>query len=686
MAKNILTIISKKVLINAIIASFAKLTPLNQAKNPVIFVVYIGSLLITCVLVLSLMGFQVGEHNSFIFGIVFWLWFTVIFSNFAESLSELSSNAQALSLKALKNDVLAKKLSSLSYSNDYVIVKSVDIIKDDIVLVEKGDIIPCDGLIILGCASIDESSITGESAPIIREAESIMANVTAGSIVLSDWIIVKSITNADGSFIDKMISMIESVKRNKTPNEVSLSILLISLTIMFLLVVVTLFPMSIYSVKEMHLGSPISITVSVALLVCLIPTTISGLLAAIGIAGIGRMLGANVLAFSSRAIEAAGDVSVVVFDKTGTLTYGNRFATKFHPLEGVELEELIEASYLSSITDDTLEGKSIITLIKKIKINYLQYETKIDNISYINFSATTKMSGVDYNDVKIRKGAYKTILQLVANDNNKSLILSSIITQLTAEGATPLLISKNDKILGVIELRDLVKTGIKEKLYHLKDMGIKTIMVTGDNELTAKSIAEETGVDEFVAEATPEAKFEIIKKYHNLGYCVAMTGDGVNDAPALALADVAVAMNTGTKIAKEAANMVDLDSDPTKLIKIIEIGKQMLITRGALTTFSISNDVAKYFAIIPAIFTPIYPQLSKLNIMYLKNSPSAVLSAVIFNAVIILFLTPLALRGVSFKPLPARKLLRKNFLIYGIGGIILPFIGIKIINMLLFII
>ena len=672
----------KKMLIPALIDSFLKLNPKSQAKNPVMFVVYIGSILTAFLVAYSFLGYDAGGSPGFILSISLWLWFTLLFANFAESIAEGRSKAQAESLKSVKKDVPAKILKDASFDSKCSMVSSSTLRKGDIVLIEAGDIIPCDGEVLKGCASVDESAITGESAPVIRESGGDFCSVTGGTRVLSDQIIVKISVNPGESFLDRMISMVEGAKRQKTPNEIALSILLTALTIIFLLVVVTLLPMSIYSVNANHSGSPITITILVALLVCLIPTTIGGLLSAIGVAGMGRMMEANVIATSGRAIEASGDVDVLLLDKTGTITYGNRQARHFYPVAGVDEKELAESCFYSSLADETPEGKSIILLAHDFGFN----EDSVDkqNMTFVPFTAQTRMSGVDFEGMVIRKGASDAIKKYII-ENNGSFPdeAQKIVDMVASRGSTPLAVSKGNKVLGIIELKDIVKEGIKEKFAQLRQMGIKTIMVTGDNRLTAAAIAAEAGVDDFLAEATPEAKLEIIRKYQASGNLVAMTGDGTNDAPALAQADVAVAMNSGTQAAKEAANMVDLDSSPTKLIQIVEIGKQMLMTRGSLTTFSIANDIAKYFAIIPATFASTYPALNKLNVMHLATPGSAILSAVIFNALIIVALIPLALKGVTFRPMSAASLLRRNFLIYGLGGVIVPFVGIKLIDIIL---
>lgn len=679
-----LRLLDKKLLLPAIAESFKKLNPVTQAKNPVMFVVYIGSILTSLLGLYSATGHDAGGTTNFIISIAIWLWFTLLFANFAEGLAEGRSKAQADSLKSAKKDVQAKQLHDAKSRNNVTIVSSNTLRKGDIVLIEAGDNVPCDGEIIEGCAAVDESSITGESAPVIRESGGDFCSVTGGTKVLSDWIIIRISVNPGESFLDRMINMVEGAKRQKTPNEIALTILLTALTIIFLLVSVTLLPMSIYSVNANHSGEPINITELVALMVCLIPTTIGGLLSAIGVAGMGRMMDANVIATSGRAIEAAGDVDVLLLDKTGTITYGNRQASAFYAVQGVEEIELAEVALLSSLSDETPEGKSIVVLARK---NYSIDEQHIehDKIEFLPFSAQTRMSGINYHNHQIRKGASDSIRKLMTQleggvypDDTQG-----IVDMVASRGSTPLVVAKDNRILGIIELKDVVKEGIKEKFNELRGMGIKTIMITGDNRLTAAAIAAEAGVDDFLAEATPEDKLAIIRKHQASGHLVAMTGDGTNDAPALAQADVAVAMNSGTQAAKEAANMVDLDSSPTKLIEVVKIGKQMLMTRGSLTTFSIANDIAKYFAIIPATFAGTYPVLDHLDIMHLATPTSAILSAVIFNAVVIIGLIPLALKGVKFAPMSASKMLRRNFLIYGVGGVIVPFIGIKAIDVVL---
>ncbi len=666
----------------AVVDSFKKLSPQIQIKNPVMFVVYLGALLTTLLWWQSLGG-QGEAAPGFIFGITVWLWFTVLFANFAEALAEGRSKAQAAALRGMKKVTMAKKLKEPKSGSAYTSVPGSDLRKGDMVLVEAGDVIPADGTVVEGVASVDESAITGESAPVIREAGGDFSAVTGGTRVLSDWILVKVTVNPGEAFLDRMIAMVESAKRQKTPNEIALTILLVALTIVFLLATATLLPFSQFSVAVTGAGTPITITVLVALLVCLIPTTIGGLLSAIGVAGMSRLLYANVIATSGRAVEAAGDVDVLLLDKTGTITLGNRQASAFLPAPGIAEQTLADAAQLSSLADETPEGRSIVILAKQ-RFNLRERNVKELEANFIHFSAQTRMSGVDLGNRKIRKGAVSAIRELVESQGQAfPPALSKLVDDVSRRGSTPLVVAEGAKVLGVIELKDIVKGGIKERFAELRRMGIKTIMITGDNKLTAAAIAAEAGVDDFLAEATPETKLKLIRSHQSEGKLVAMTGDGTNDAPALAQADVAVAMNTGTQAAKEAGNMVDLDSNPTKLIEVVEIGKQMLMTRGSLTTFSVANDVAKYFAIIPAAFASTYPQLNALNIMGLESPNSAILSAVIFNAIIIVFLIPLALKGVPYRALGAAILLRRNLLIYGLGGLIVPFVGIKIIDVLI---
>jgi potassium-transporting ATPase ATP-binding subunit len=662
--------------------AFAKLDPRHQIRNPVMFVVEVGSLLTSVLWVLAVAG-TLAESSSFILGISLWLWFTVLFANFAEAMAEGRGKAQAETLRASRRDVQAKRLSAPSRDVAYDLVSAASLRKGHLVLVEAGDPVPSDGEVIEGVASVDESAITGESAPVIRESGGDRSAVTGGTRVLSDWLVVRVAANPGETFLDRMISMVEGAKRQKTPNEIALDILLAALTIVFLLATATLLPYSLFSVAAAGHGAPVTITVLVALLVCLIPTTIGGLLSAIGIAGMDRMIQANVIAMSGRAVEAAGDVDVLLLDKTGTITLGNRQATRFVPADAIAAEALADAAQLSSLADETPEGRSVVVLAKE-RYGLRERDVHALGARFLPFSAHTRMSGVDLDGREIRKGAADAVeVYVTARGGTFPREVRTVVESVARDGGTPLVVAEGPNVLGVIVLKDIVKGGIRERFAELRKMGIKTVMITGDNPLTAASIAAEAGVDDFLAEATPEAKLSLIRKHQAGGRLVAMTGDGTNDAPALAQADVAVAMNSGTQAAKEAGNMVDLDSNPTKLIEIVEIGKQLLITRGALTTFSIANDVAKYFAIIPAAFATTYPVLRALNIMGLHSPPSAILSAVIFNALIIVALIPLALRGVRYRALQAAALLRRNLLIYGLGGIVLPFVGIKVIDMLL---
>ncbi len=666
----------------ALLDSFKKLMPQQQVRNPVMFVVWIGSILTTLLFIQALVGH--GEAPAgFILAVSLWLWFTVLFANFAEAMAEGRSRAQAASMRKAKRDIQAKKLTRPQYGEKYALVPGSGLRKDDVVLVETGDFIPGDGTVIEGVASVDESAITGESAPVIRESGGDFSAVTGGTRVLSDWLVVRITTNPGESFLDRMIAMVEGAKRQKTPNEIALTILLVAMTVIFLLATVTLLPYSLYSVEVAKAGVPVTLTLLVALLVCLIPTTIGGLLSAIGVAGMGRMLQKNVIATSGRAVEAAGDVDVLLLDKTGTITLGNRQASNFLHASGVTEAELADAAQLASLADETPEGRSIVVLAKE-KFGLRERDIHALGATFVPFSAQTRMSGVNMGSRQIRKGAADAIRNHVISLGGIFPVeVNTIVDNVARRGSTPLVVADGIKVLGVIELKDIVKGGIKERFAELRRMGIKTIMITGDNRLTAAAIAAEAGVDDFLAEATPEAKLKLIREHQAQGRLVAMTGDGTNDAPALAQADVAVAMNTGTQAAKEAGNMVDLDSNPTKLIEIVETGKQMLMTRGTMTTFSIANDVAKYFAIIPAAFVTTYPALGALNVMHLATPASAILSAVIFNALIIVALIPLALKGVKYRAIGAAVLLRNNLLIYGIGGIIVPFVGIKLIDMIL---
>ena len=659
----------------ALMDAVKKLSPRVQWHNPVMFIVWIGSLLTTALAIAMGTGHLQG-NAMFTGAISLWLWFTVLFANFAEALAEGRSKAQANSLKGVKKTAFARKLREPKYGAQMDHVPADELRKGDVVLVEAGDIIPCDGEVIEGGASVDESAITGESAPVIRESGGDFASVTGGTRILSDWLVIQCSVNPGETFLDRMIAMVEGAQRRKTPNEIALTILLVALTIVFLLATATLWPFSAYG------GTAVTTTVLVALLVCLIPTTIGGLLSAIGVAGMSRMLGANVIATSGRAVEAAGDVDVLLLDKTGTITLGNRQASEFLPAPGVDEKTLADAAQLSSLADETPEGRSIVILAKQ-RFNLRQRDVQSLHATFVPFTAQTRMSGINIQDRMIRKGSVDAIRRHIeANNGHFPPEVDNLVESVARQGATPLVVAEGAHVLGVISLKDIVKGGIKERFAQLRKMGIKTVM-TGDNRLTAAAIAAEAGVDDFLSEATPEAKLALIRQYQAEGRLVAMTGDGTNDAPALAQADVAVAMNSGTQAAKEAGNMVDLDSNPTKLIEVVHIGKQMLMTRGSLTTFSIANDVAKYFAIIPAAFAATYPQLNALNVMHLHSPASAILSAVIFNALIIVFLIPLALKGVSYKPLTAAAMLRRNLWIYGLGGLIVPFIGIKVIDLLL---
>jgi len=675
----------------AVIEAFLKLDPRLMAKNIVMFVVEIGSVITTLLWLQALTGN--GEAPAaFIGAISIWLWFTVIFANFAEALAEGRGKAQAESLRKMRRDTEAKKLKG-DYKvikncepgdSDYEVIPSSTLRKSDLYFVRSGDTIPLDGEIVEGVASVNESAITGESAPVIRESGGDRSAVTGGTVILSDWLIIRVTANPGEGFLDHMISLIEGAKRQKTPNEIALNILLIGLTAIFIVVCATLWAFSYYSVETAGYGQVITVTTLIALLVCLAPTTIGGLLSAIGIAGMDRLIRRNVITTSGRAIEAAGDVDVLLLDKTGTITLGNRQAVELIPVDGTDINDLAETAQLASLADETPEGRSIVVLVKEqygLRGRSVGAHEQTPEMEFIPFSSHTRMSGVDIGSTFIRKGAADAIAHYMEeNGNIVSPDLKTKVEAISGSGGTPLVVAKNGKALGVIHLKDVVKGGIKERFSQLRRMGIKTVMITGDNRLTAATIAAEAGVDDFLAEATPESKLRMIRDYQAGGRMVAMTGDGTNDAPALAQADVAVAMNTGTQPAREAANMIDLDSNPTKLIEIVEIGKQLLMTRGALTTFSIANDLAKYFAIIPAAFITTYPALAALNVLGLHN---AILSAVIFNALIIVMLIPLALRGVQYKPMTAEEALRNNILLYGIGGIIAPFIGIKIIDILL---
>ena len=660
----------------AIWESFRKLAPQHVIKNPVMFVVEIGSVLTTLILLRDLVAPAAGSQPLwFTFNVSFWLWFTVVFANFAEAVAEGRGKAQAATLRKMRQETSARRLVN---GNREERVPASALRKGDTVVVEAGEIIPGDGEVIQGIASVDESAITGESAPVIRESGGDRSAVTGGTKVLSDRIVVRITASPGESFLDRMISLVEGAERQKTPNEIALNILLAGLTLVFLFACVTLVPMAIYSGM-----ATVSVTVIVALLVCLIPTTIGGLLSAIGIAGIDRLLRKNVLAMSGRAVEAAGDVDTLLLDKTGTITLGNRMATEFIPVDGARAEALADAAQLSSLADETPEGRSIVVLAKE-KYGLRGRDVTEIGAHFIPFSAETRMSGCDLDGRKIRKGAVDAIAAYVQElGGTVGSQVEGITHGISDTGGTPLVVAEGNKVLGVIHLKDVVKGGIKERFERFRAMGIRTVMITGDNPRTAAAIAREAGVDDFLAQATPEAKMRLIKEEQAKGKLVAMTGDGTNDAPALAQADVGVAMNTGTQAAKEAGNMVDLDSNPTKLLEVVEIGKQMLMTRGVLTTFSIANDVAKYFAIIPAMFMGIYPEIAPLNIMHLASPQSAILAAVIFNAVIIILLIPLALRGVQYRPIGAGPLLARSLAIYGVGGVVAPFIGIKLIDLVL---
>ncbi len=670
-----------KLLAEALVAAIQKLSVRVQVRNPVMFTVYLGSLFTT---VLGLRALWVSDDSAgFVFAVSAWLWLTVLFANVAEAIAEGHGKAQAAELRKSRTLVTAHKLTHRE-SRQTVTVSASDLQIGDLALVSTNEVIPADGEVVEGVASVDESAITGESAPVVRESGGDRSAVTGGTRVISDWLIIRVATLPGQSFLDRMIAMVEGAKRQKTPNEIALAILLAALTLVFLLVVATLLPLSAFSVKVAGSGAPISLTVLVALFVCLAPTTIGALLSAIGIAGMNRLSQANVVAMSGKAVEAAGDVDVLLLDKTGTITLGNRQATEFYPAEGVSAGELAEAAQLASLADETAEGRSIVVLAKT-KHGLRSRDLEQIQPHFVPFSARTRMSGVDIDGHGIRKGATDAIEAHVrAAGGFLPDLVRERVRQVAKSGGTPLVVSRDARVLGVIELKDIVKGGIKERFAELRQMGIKTVMITGDNPLTAAAIAAEAGVDDFLAEATPEAKLALIRDYQKGGRLVAMTGDGTNDAPALAQADVAVAMNSGTQAAKEAGNMVDLDSNPTKLIEIVNIGKQLLMTRGALTTFSIANDLAKYFAILPAAFAATYPALKTLDVMRLTSPGSAILSAVIFNALVIIALVPLALRGVKYRPAAAAQLLRTNLLIYGLGGLIVPFLGIKALDLLLF--
>ncbi len=672
----------------AVVDAFIKLDPRRMVRNPVMFVVEVGSAFTTVLFIHALVTGHGEAPAGFIFGVSVWLWFTVLFANFAEAMAEGRGKAQADTLRKARKDVVAKRLDEPKHGAHFEEVTSARLRAGDVVVVEAGDTIPSDGEVIEGVASVNESAITGESAPVIRESGGDRSAVTGGTVVLSDWLVVRITTNPGETFIDRMINMVEGAKRQKTPNEIALDIVLAGLTLVLLLATVTLLPFSQYAVNDSGKGIPVPLTILVALLVCLIPTTIGALLSAIGIAGMDRLIQANVIATSGRAVEAAGDVNVLLLDKTGTITLGNREATDFLPAPGVTARELADAAQLASLADETPEGRSIVVLAKE-KFDLRGRDLEELGAHFVAFSAQTRMSGLDADGRMIRKGAADAIGKFVAEQGASrsgeadplSPEVRQIVDTVAKKGGTPLVVADGARVLGVVQLKDIVKGGIREKFDELRRAGIKTVMITGDNPLTAAAIAAEAGVDDFLAEATPEAKLAMIREYQQKGNLVAMTGDGTNDAPALAQANVAVAMNTGTQAAKEAGNMVDLDSNPTKLVQVVEIGKQMLMTRGTLTTFSFANDIAKYFAIIPFAFGATYPALDALNVMRLHSAYSAILSAVIFNALIIIALIPLALRGVQYRPAPAAERLRKNLLVYGAGGVILPFPCIKLIDL-----
>lgn len=664
--------------------SFAKLDPRVQIQNPVMFLVWLSAVMTSVLAVASIFGVQdAGVPTYYVVAIAVILWLTDLFSNFAEALAEGRGKAQADSLRAAKKDVEAHRIESVEDKEHFTVVPGTELTRGDLVIVRAGEQIPGDGDVIEGAASVDESAITGESAPVVREAGGDRSAVTGGTTVLSDWIIVKISSEPGQSFLDKMIAMVEGAARKKTPNEIALEIFLVALSIVFILVTLALYCYSCFSVGLNDMDNPTAVTTLVALLVCLAPTTIGALLSAIGIAGMSRLNEANVLAMSGRAIEAAGDVDILMLDKTGTITLGNRQAAEFIPVDGIDSAELADAAQLSSLADETPEGRSIVVLAKEqFGLRGRTLEDK--GMEFIPFTAATRMSGVNYEGNEIRKGAADSVRTYVeAAGGVFSQECDEAVERIAKAGGTPLVVTKNCRVLGVVYLKDIIKSGVKEKFADLRKMGIKTIMVTGDNPLTAAAIAAEAGVDDFLAEATPEGKLEKIREFQREGHLVAMTGDGTNDAPALAQADVAVAMNTGTQAAKEAGNMVDLDSSPTKLIEVVRIGKQLLMTRGSLTTFSVANDMAKYFAIIPALFSPIYPGLDALNILGLASPLSAVLSAIIYNALVIVALIPAALKGVKYREVPSGQLLTHNLLVWGLGGIVAPFVFIKLIDMLL---
>lgn len=670
----------KKIYQWAVGQSFKKLDPRQQIKNPVMFVVYLGAIITTV-----LCFYPMHVPLWFSISVTVFLWLTLLFANFAEAVAEGRGKAQADSLKQAKKEVMTYKIQSLAdiEEENFTELRSSDLKRGDLIYVRAGEQIPADGDVIEGAASVDESAITGESAPVIRESGGDRSAVTGGTTVVSDYLVIRVTSENGQSFLDKMIAMVEGTQRKKTPNEIGLQIFLITLTIIFLTVSITLVPFTDFSSQLSGKGEALSMIIVIALLICLAPTTIGALISSIGIAGMSRLTKENVIAMSGRAIEAAGDVDVLLLDKTGTITLGNRRASEFLPVNGVSEEQLADAAQLSSLADETAEGRSIVILAKE-RFNLRERAFQQSEVTFIDFSAKTRMSGIDYRGDEIRKGAADTIKKYVqSNGEQYPAECDEIVDKIARAGGTPLVVVKNNRVMGVVYLKDIVKNGVKDKFADMRKMGIKTIMITGDNPLTAAAIAAEAGVDDFLAEATPENKMDLIRDYQEIGHLVAMTGDGTNDAPALAQADVALAMNTGTQAAKEAGNMIDLDSSPTKLLQVVQIGKQLLMTRGALTTFSIANDIAKYFAVIPVLFYSIYPQLDRLNIMGLGSPLTAILSAVIYNALVIVALIPLALKGVSYQEKPASQILRHNLLIYGLGGIIAPFIFIKIIDLIL---
>nr|WP_325297398.1 potassium-transporting ATPase subunit KdpB [uncultured Dysosmobacter sp.] len=683
MAKNKSSLADQAIMGRAVKDAFQKLSPRDQVKNPVMFLVYLSAILTTALFALSVAGISDGiVSGGFILAVAVILWLTCLFSNFAEAIAEGRGKAQADTLRSSRRDVTAHRLDDPADKERFTDLSGAALKRGDVYIVRAGEQVPADGEVIEGAASVDESAITGESAPVIREAGGDRSAVTGGTTVLSDWLVVRVTQEPGSSFLDKMIAMVEGANRKKTPNEIALQILLVALSIIFVLVTASLYAYSVFSAGQAGMENPTSVVSLVALLICLAPTTIGALLSAIGIAGMSRLNQANVLAMSGRAIEAAGDTDVLLLDKTGTITLGNRQAAAFLPVDGVTEEELADVAQLSSLADETPEGRSIVVLAKE-RFDLRGRELGGRDMTFVPFTAQTRMSGVDYRGGQVRKGAADAIRAWVESGNGVyTPQCEKLVDDVARQGGTPLVVARDHRVLGVVHLKDIIKDGVKEKFADLRKMGIRTIMITGDNPVTAAAIAAEAGVDDFLAEATPEAKLRMIRKFQAEGHLVAMTGDGTNDAPALAQADVAVAMNSGTQAAKEAGNMVDLDSSPTKLIEIVRIGKQLLMTRGSLTTFSIANDIAKYFAIIPALFMGLYPGLRALNIMGLASPASAILSALIYNALIIVALIPLALKGVKYREVPAGRLLRHNLLVYGLGGIIIPFIAIKLIDLL----